>query len=191
MDEIKRESTGDTTPENTLLPEVTTTEPRLALQSKSRLIAGGFLMVIGLWSLFYQLDWVMSPWQVLDFIDDYAEYIFPIVVTLCGVALLVRAFGRPRPAEPVAEAATAAVPRRQFTRSTTEKRILGIAGGLAEYFEWDVTLTRIALFLSIFLTSGFSILCYFVLAFITPTNAEVMSKTRSTRPEAETPQTMA
>ncbi|MDO4501080.1 MAG: PspC domain-containing protein [Erysipelotrichaceae bacterium] len=58
---------------------------------------------------------------------------------------------------------------KRLTRSSTDKYIFGVCGGLAEYFGWDVKVVRcIALFLGIFWGSG--ILAYLVAALVMPQN---------------------
>lgn len=62
-----------------------------------------------------------------------------------------------------------ASPRRLF-RSPSERQLLGVCGGLAEYFQVDPTLVRAAyLVLTVF--TGFlpGLLAYFLLALIMPT----------------------
>jgi len=59
--------------------------------------------------------------------------------------------------------------RRELYRLPEEGKILGVCAGLAEYFDFDVTLMRIIFFISIFITGGATILLYFVMAFVMPT----------------------
>jgi phage shock protein C len=49
-----------------------------------------------------------------------------------------------------------------------DRRIAGVASGLAEFFGLDVTLMRVLWFLSIFFTGGLSILLYLALVLIVP-----------------------
>jgi phage shock protein C len=49
----------------------------------------------------------------------------------------------------------------RITRSETDKRIAGVAGGIAEYFGIDPTLVRIGFVIAAFM--GFGILAYVVL----------------------------
>ena len=53
-------------------------------------------------------------------------------------------------------------------RCRHDRRISGVAAGLAEFFGLDVSLMRILWFLSIFFTGGFSILLYLALVLIVP-----------------------
>jgi phage shock protein C len=56
---------------------------------------------------------------------------------------------------------------RQLTRSQTDRRIGGVCGGIAEYFDIDPTLVRIA-FVAAALLSGVGILLYIVLWIVLP-----------------------
>jgi phage shock protein PspC (stress-responsive transcriptional regulator) len=55
----------------------------------------------------------------------------------------------------------------QLTRSESDKRIAGVCGGLAEYFDVDPTLIRILFVASIFF-GGLGILLYIVLWIVLP-----------------------
>jgi phage shock protein C len=59
-------------------------------------------------------------------------------------------------------------PPRQLYRSNQNRVLAGIAGGIAEYFHIDPTLTRILLFLALLPAGPFGLLIYAVLAFIIP-----------------------
>ncbi len=59
-------------------------------------------------------------------------------------------------------------PPRRLYRSTQNRMLAGVAGGIAEYLNVDPTLTRILLFLALLPTGPFGLAIYAVLAFITP-----------------------
>lgn len=56
---------------------------------------------------------------------------------------------------------------KKLTKSATDRRISGVAGGLAEYFEVDSTLVRL-LFVVFTLAGGPGLLLYIVLALVLP-----------------------
>jgi phage shock protein C len=56
---------------------------------------------------------------------------------------------------------------KKLMRSTTDKMIAGVCGGLAEYFDIDPTLVR-ALFVIVTLLGGSGILIYIVLWLVMP-----------------------
>ncbi len=53
-------------------------------------------------------------------------------------------------------------------RSSSEKMLAGVSGGLAEYFDVDVTLVRVGWVVLCFLTAGFALVGYLLLAIIMP-----------------------
>ncbi len=59
-------------------------------------------------------------------------------------------------------------PPRQLYRSTRNRVLAGVAGGIAEYLNVDPTLTRILLFLALLPTGPFGVFIYAVLAFTIP-----------------------
>jgi len=56
---------------------------------------------------------------------------------------------------------------RRLYRCRHDRRLAGVAGGLAEYFDLDPTLVRVLFFLSIFL-GGMGLLLYIGMAIIVP-----------------------
>jgi phage shock protein C len=56
---------------------------------------------------------------------------------------------------------------KKLYRSSSDKIIAGVCGGLAEYFSVDSTLIRI-LFVALTLANGFGILLYIIMALIVP-----------------------
>jgi phage shock protein PspC (stress-responsive transcriptional regulator) len=57
--------------------------------------------------------------------------------------------------------------QKKLYRSTTDKKIGGVCGGLAEYFGVDPTLVRI-LFAILFFTTGSGALLYIILWIVMP-----------------------
>ncbi len=61
------------------------------------------------------------------------------------------------------------VPGKRLTRSRRHKMIAGVCGGLAEYFELDPTVVRVAYVLISIVSVAFpGILAYIVLMFVMP-----------------------
>jgi phage shock protein PspC (stress-responsive transcriptional regulator) len=56
---------------------------------------------------------------------------------------------------------------KKFYLSSTDKKIAGVCGGLAEYFEVDALIIRV-LFLAAILEFGTGLLAYFVLWILAP-----------------------
>jgi len=57
---------------------------------------------------------------------------------------------------------------RRLTRSRTDKKLLGVCGGIAEYLNLDPTLVRIAFVIGVIASAGPLILAYLGLAFAMP-----------------------
>lgn len=57
----------------------------------------------------------------------------------------------------------------KLTKSVTDRRIAGVCGGLAEYFDLDPTLVRVGyVLLSIFSAAFPGLLAYIILAIVMP-----------------------
>jgi phage shock protein C len=61
----------------------------------------------------------------------------------------------------------AAMPEKRLTKSTTNKMLAGVCGGIAEYLEVDATIVR-AGFVILALMGGPGILLYIILALVLP-----------------------
>jgi len=60
-------------------------------------------------------------------------------------------------------------PPRRLTRSSRHKMIAGVCGGLAEYFQLDPTVVRVAYVLISIISVAFpGILAYIILMFVMP-----------------------
>ena len=63
--------------------------------------------------------------------------------------------------------------KKRLYRVEDGKKICGVCGGIAEYFDIDPTLIRL-LWIFLILCAGTGILAYFVAAIIMPNKSEVM-----------------
>jgi len=58
---------------------------------------------------------------------------------------------------------------KRLTRSSHNKMIAGVCGGIADYFGWDPTLVRIGYVLLSFAMSGFpGLIVYIIMSFVIP-----------------------
>lgn len=57
---------------------------------------------------------------------------------------------------------------RRLYKSSGDKVLSGVAGGMAEYFEIDPVFVRLGWFASVFVTGGISILVYIVMVIVVP-----------------------
>lgn len=60
---------------------------------------------------------------------------------------------------------------RRLFRSTTDRKISGVCGGLAEYFDLDSTLVRLGAVVLLFVTGGSVGIGYLIAMFIVPEDA--------------------
>ncbi|MDI6401185.1 PspC domain-containing protein [Balneolaceae bacterium ANBcel3] len=58
--------------------------------------------------------------------------------------------------------------KRKLKKSASDKVLLGICGGIAEYFGWDSTLVRVVFVLAAIFGVGSFALFYLILAVIMP-----------------------
>jgi phage shock protein C len=101
---------------------------------------------------------VRAAWVVLS--------IWPGAIVLGVIAYIAAWVLMPR-----ADDAMAEVPaRRRLTRSVTDRRIAGVCGGLAEYFDVDPTIMRVAWVITSIVVGAvvFGIVAYLVAWFIIP-----------------------
>ncbi len=68
----------------------------------------------------------------------------------------------------------------RLTRSETDKRIAGVCGGIAEYFDIDATVVRIV-FVLIALLTGVGVLIYAVLWIVLPRGSREPVETQTVR----------
>lgn len=61
---------------------------------------------------------------------------------------------------------------KKLYKSVTDKKIAGVCGGIAKYFDIDSTLVRLALVL-LFLCCGFGLLAYIIAAIVIPKESDV------------------
>ena len=57
---------------------------------------------------------------------------------------------------------------KSFTRSTEQRMIGGVCGGVADYFDVDANLVRVGAVIAAFVTGGTAILLYLALWMIMP-----------------------
>lgn len=147
--------------------------------SNMRFIVGILLILLGLLLLFDTLD-------LFSFHDLWAkswEYLLPVILIVLGVALMLRRkkmsltssqFSDDNSSASSGEVAGQETGTENFQerlmRSTTDKKLLGICGGIGEYFHIDSTIVRLLYILFTFATGGVGVILYFLLALVLPKN---------------------
>ncbi|MEW6510344.1 MAG: PspC domain-containing protein [Bacteroidota bacterium] len=102
------------------------------------------------------------------------DILFPVLLILAGVAFI---FGgrnslhttttfAPAPQPPPLAGST--VPPKRLTKSRTERKIAGVCGGIAAYFDVDPTLVRLLVVVAAFASFGFVLLAYIIMAIVVP-----------------------
>jgi phage shock protein C len=76
--------------------------------------------------------------------------------------------GARQPAGSGPDATAQSYPRKRLMRSSAGKKIAGVCGGLAEYFDLDPTVVRLIWFLSLFISFGTSVFAYIILWIVLP-----------------------
>jgi phage shock protein PspC (stress-responsive transcriptional regulator) len=66
------------------------------------------------------------------------------------------------------------MPARRLSRSTTDRKIAGVAGGIARHFDLDSTLIRVLWVLAV-VFGGFGVLLYIILWILLPEGDEEAS----------------
>ncbi len=113
-----------------------------------------------------------------DMVSSVLYIVFLLIILLGYIGVIMRAdrFGFPLwkgnvPPVPPAPAPQAPyAPGKRMGRSSREKIIFGVCGGMAEYLETDPFLVRVLWVVGTLLTSGVLILAYIVMAIIMPEN---------------------
>jgi len=62
---------------------------------------------------------------------------------------------------------------KKLYKSTQDKQVSGVLGGLSDKYEIDVSILRIVTALSAFFTSGFTVLLYIIAAIVLPTDKDI------------------
>ncbi len=156
-------------PEHLGFGQTTFNQPRANFDNKRFwgilfILVGAFILIanVGLWA---GIEW----WDVSG------KVIFPVIIILAGIVLiLVQMKNRNTSAQQTmggfgTESGASAQPRmKELRRSITEKKIFGVCGGIANYFDLDPTLVRIAYLALVFASFGWGLILYIILGLLMP-----------------------
>ncbi len=124
------------------------------------IVVGGFLLIgnLGLFNIFHLFH---IGWGIF----------FSVIFIGVGIALLLR--GEPsqfQGANTTCESSTAAEKTQphRFERSISDRKLFGVCGGLAKYFNIDSTIVRIIFILLTLLSFGLGIIVYVAIAIASP-----------------------
>jgi len=151
-----------------------TSAPAVAVRERNSKFWGILLVVVGtvwflgnlgipLWHHWWGLAW---------------DVVLPVLLILAGVAFLfggrnwlsaasVPSEPSPGPESPAAEPVPHALPPRLY-KSRTERKMFGVCGGIAAYFNADPTIVRLLFIIASFASFGFMLLLYVIMAIVTP-----------------------
>jgi phage shock protein C len=152
-----------------------TSAPPVAVRERNSKFWGILLVVVGtvwflgnlglpLWHHWWGLAW---------------DVVLPVLLILAGVAFLfggrnslspapVTSDAPLQPESPAAETPPPSGLRARLYKSRAEKKIFGVCGGIASYFNVDPTMVRLLFIIASFASFGFMLLLYVIMAIVTP-----------------------
>jgi len=104
----------------------------------------------------------------------YIVFLLIVLLGYIGVIMKAGRFGAPPqnvnlpPAPPSPQPSPPSTPGKRMGRSSKDKIIFGVCGGMAEFLETDPFLVRVLWVVGTLLTSGVLILAYLIMAVIMP-----------------------
>lgn len=128
----------------------------------SLLIAIGAILLLKQMGFFHMFNLFHMPWQAF----------WGIALLVIGAMLL---YNRMKEKEAVEDGVPSDV--KKLYRSKDQKMISGVCGGLAEYFEIDVSLVRILWVIATLASAGFGLLAYILVVIIFPEKPENIDQT--------------
>jgi phage shock protein C len=133
------------------------------------LIFGSAIIIIGLLILLHNLDFIPYRFWRIKW-----DIVFGVMLIICGVYLFIR---NPENAKSGYDGDTESTDNTgernnkyhySLFRSVTDKKIFGVCGGIAEYFQFDSSIVRIAFVFFVFFTGGLALLLYFIMGLVLP-----------------------
>lgn len=144
--------------------------PPAPVKESARNWFGIVLVVLGALLLLSNMD----MFHFFDFLEDTLEYIFPVLLIILGMAIIYYRQTRPEPvAQPETEGGTVAGEQqhpiyRNFRRSSADKKLFGVCGGLARYFGIDSSLIRMLYVVLCLASFGAGFILYILIALVVP-----------------------
>lgn len=138
-------------------------------------VAGLSLILVGVVYLLQEMGIWSGGWD-LGAIVEMLPWLAGILIILLGFGVLswrpkskkrVRA-GIEVPTGKKKVVVEASAKKKKRLTKSRNKKVAGVAAGIADYFSIDPTVVRIAFIISIFVTNGASLLAYLLMAYILP-----------------------
>ncbi len=143
--------------------------PPAKVRESARNWFGIVLVVLGALLLLSNMD----MFHFFDFIEDTFEYIFPVLLIILGMAVIYYRQSHPESAVQPDGTDSAAAPQQQpmyrsYRRSSTDKKLFGVCGGLAQYFGIDASLIRMLYVVLCLASFGAGLVLYILIAMVVP-----------------------
>jgi len=144
--------------------------PPAKVRESARNWFGIVLVVLGALLLLSNMD----MFHFFDFVEDTFEYILPVLLIILGMAIIYYRQSQPEPAVPSGgESGTGTETRqgpvyRNYRRSSADKKLFGVCGGLAQYFGIDASLIRMLYVVLCLASFGAGFVLYILIAIVVP-----------------------
>lgn len=119
----------------------------------SLLIIIGIFLVLKQMGMFYTFSFLHLPWQ----------YVWAFAFITVGLILIYN-----RVQENDSVEGSVDPNKKKLYRSRSQKMIAGVCGGLAQYFEMDVSVMRVLWVIGIIMSFGFGVFAYIVMVIMFP-----------------------
>lgn len=139
-------------------PDQSVPETREGIIRDKSLFWGSLLIIIGAFLLFRQ----MGVFYTFNFWHIPWQSVWAVILIVIGAVLL---FNKTRDEKTDGDSKDSG---KKLYRSRNQKMVSGVCGGLAEYFEIDVSVVRVLWVVGTLLSVGFGILVYIVMLIIFP-----------------------
>ncbi len=131
------------------------------------LVAGGVILLLANLEVFH----------FFNFLEDSFEFVFPVLLIILGMAIIYyrqsQTENSTRSSQGESSSTTSDTtfqPQsfRQFRRSSTDKKLFGVCGGLAHYFGIDSSLIRMLYIVLCLASFGAGLVLYVLIAVVVP-----------------------
>ena len=134
------------------------------------------LVLLGAFVLLINLGWLAD----VNWWSFSHSILLPSLLVLLGIVLIYSYRRRQSSAESAsgqAAEAGAANPVRpkELRRSTKDRKVFGVCGGIADYFHLDPTIVRVLYLVVVLASFGWGLLLYIILAIVMPEEKPVMT----------------
>lgn len=134
------------------------------------MIIGGILILCGLAYLFDNFSVFPYGWYRMNHWDVDWDIVWPLLLVGAGIFYLIYVSKNKKPGDDsIKKEKKVDTNGKRLTRSVKDKKLAGVCGGLAEYFNLDPTIVRVLYAIFTILTSIIlGIIVYFVMAMVVP-----------------------